>query len=346
MSVSIRPTTKSEAEELCRIQKEAFRPLYEKYQDAGNPYLRGPEDILCRLNKNNRYFTILYEGTMVGGIFYRCRGKRSPGEELGDHEYYLARIYIHPAFQGRGIAGKAILLCEQEFPDASAYYVDFPEDLEKNRACYTGAGFFDTGERVRMDGTPVLAVYKRTVEESSNGGAVRFPMIHEVDPEELEQCLDVIHESFRTVAEEFGITKENCPRHTSFLPLSFLETHRNWGWHMLGLYAGKALIGYMSLSKEGDGTYELHNLAVLPSYRHCGFGTHLLEHAKNTVRAMGGSRICIGIIEEHTVLKKWYEKHGFTHVGTKKYDHLPFTSGYMEWRARDRFILTNRCPQG
>ena len=38
-------------------------------------------------------------------------------------------------------------------------------------------------------------------------------------------------------------------------------------------------------------------------------------------------------IEESTVLKNWYITNGFEHVGTKKFDHLPFTSGYLEWKA-------------
>ena len=43
--------------------------------------------------------------------------------------------------------------------------------------------------------------------------------------------------------------------------------------------------------------------------------------------------IKIGIIEESTVLKNWYISNGFVHTGTKKFDHLPFTSGYLEWRG-------------
>lgn len=159
-------------------------------------------------------------------------------------------------------------------------------------------------------------------------------VIHEVDKHELQECLDVIHQSFGTVAEQFGLTRENCPKHTSFIPISFLETQMDWGWHMYALYAGKKIIGYMSLSKEGDDTYELHNLAVLPEYRHNGFGKILLDHAKAVVKSLGGNRIKIGIIEESTVLKDWYIANGFAHIGTKKFDHLPFTSGYLEWKDR------------
>ena len=333
MSISIRITSPSEAEELSQIQKAAFKPLYEKYHDEGNPFLRGPEDILRRLNKFNRHFTILYDDKVVGGVFYRLYGKRSPTDEIGAGEYYLARIYIHPDYQNKGIARDAILLCEKEFPDARFYYVDFPEDMEKNRRCYQSAGYCDTGERICMEGTPALAMFKKTVSDEFEPAGVTLPMIYEVDKNELQECLEVIHQSFGTVAEQFGLTQENCPKHTSFIPLVFLETQMNWGWHMYALYAGKKIIGYISLSKENDDAYELHNLAVLPEYRHNGFGKLLLDHAKETVKSLDGNTIKIGIIEESTVLKNWYIANGFVHTGTKKFDHLPFTSGYLEWKG-------------
>lgn len=333
MDISIRITTPSEAEELSQIQKAAFQPLYEKFHDEGNPFLRGSEDILRRLNKFNRHFTILHKNKIVGGIFYRLYGKRSPTDEIGVGEYYLARIYIHPDYQNKGIARDAILLCEKEFADAKFFFVDFPEDMEKNRRCYQSAGYCDTGDRICMEAAPALAMFKKTANDMFDPAGVTLPMIYEVDKDELNACLDVIQQSFSTVAAQFGLTRENCPKHTSFMPLSFLETQMNWGWHMYALYAGKKIIGYMSLSKESDNTFELHNLAVLPEYRHNGFGKQLIDHAKNIVKSLGGRVIKIGIIEESTVLKKWYIANGFIHTGTKKFDHLPFTSGYLEWEG-------------
>ena len=57
----------------------------------------------------------------------------------------------------------------------------------------------------------------------------------------------------------------------------------------------------------------------------------LQTYAKNKVKLLGGSKIKIGIIEESTILKNWYIENGFVHTGIKKFDHLPFTSGYLEW---------------
>ena len=158
-------------------------------------------------------------------------------------------------------------------------------------------------------------------------------LIQKVKFAELVTCLEVIHDSFKTVADELGLTVDNCPKHTSFIPLSFLETQMNWGWLMYSLYYDGKMVGYMSLSKEEDDTFELHNLAVLPEYRHIGLGKELLDQAKSVVRAHNYNKLKVGIIEESTVLKNWYIANGFVHVGTKKFDHLPFTSGYLEWRT-------------
>lgn len=151
-----------------------------------------------------------------------------------------------------------------------------------------------------------------------------------VEKGDLPECFLVIHQSFKTVADQFDLTQENCPKHTSFIPLIFLETQMNWGWKMYALYTGKKMIGYMSLSKEEEESYELHNLAILPEYRHNGLGRQMVEFAKEKVKSFGGKKIKIGIIEESTVLKNWYIANGFVPIGIKKFEHLPFTSGYLE----------------
>ena len=58
--ISLRLTTAEDADILTEIQQKAFKPLYEKYHDKGNPFLRDKRDILCRLdNPNFLYLTIL-----------------------------------------------------------------------------------------------------------------------------------------------------------------------------------------------------------------------------------------------------------------------------------------------
>lgn len=162
MNISIQVTKEAEALELSNIQKEAFQPLYEQYHDEGNPCLRGAEDIANRLNSEYfRYFTIFLGDEIVGGILYKCKGSTPFGESLGDGRYYLQRVYIKPQLQCKGIAQVAILLCEKELPDAKCFWVDFPEDLIKNRRCYEKVGYVDTGNRMEVQPGLVLACSRK-----------------------------------------------------------------------------------------------------------------------------------------------------------------------------------------
>jgi len=157
-------------------------------------------------------------------------------------------------------------------------------------------------------------------------------MIKAVTKEEIGQCVTVITESFSTVAQEFGITAENAPRFTAFA-----TTKDRLMWHlsrerrpMYAFYQDQAMIGYYSLLLQDGNVCELNNLCVLPDFRHKGIGAVLLNHAFDTARMLGCSKMEIGIVEENKVLRKWYESFHFHHTGTKKFDFFPFTCGYME----------------
>ena len=41
-------------------------------------------------------------------------------------------------------------------------------------------------------------------------------MIREVKREDIRDCVNIIRQSFITVADEFGFTPENAPRFTAF----------------------------------------------------------------------------------------------------------------------------------
>ncbi len=106
-------------------------------------------------------------------------------------------------------------------------------------------------------------------------------MIKEIGKNEIAECVNVIRESFRTVAEEFGFTVENAPRFTAFATTEErLEWHLN-GEHrpMYAFYDNGRIVGYYSLLLQDNHQCELNNLCVLPTYRHRGIGEELLKHA-------------------------------------------------------------------
>ena len=159
-------------------------------------------------------------------------------------------------------------------------------------------------------------------------------MIKQLDMSDLPRAVEVIRASFATVAQEFGLTEENCPKHTAFATtLKSLQTQIDWGWYLYGLYDEGQLAGYVSVSKSADAgnVYEMHNLAVLPEHRHKGYGKRLLDFCIEKVTELGGVKIAVVFIEENTVLKNWYAANGFIHTGTKKFEFFPFTCGYMEY---------------
>ena len=157
-------------------------------------------------------------------------------------------------------------------------------------------------------------------------------MIREMKREEIPQCVDVIRKSFLTVAEELGFTTENAPRFTAFaISEDRLYSQLEEGRPMFVYVDEKGNIcGYYSLAMQENLECELNNLAVLPECRHQGIGKLLLEHAFSYAHSVGCTIVNISIVEENTVLRKWYESFGAVHIGTKKFDFFPFTCGYMQ----------------
>lgn len=156
-------------------------------------------------------------------------------------------------------------------------------------------------------------------------------MIRQINAEDIDRCVQVIRDSFMTVAETFGFTRENAPRFTAFattrerLQWQFQEGRPMYVWE-----EDAEIVGYYSLHLQGERKCELNNLCVLPGYRHRRIGEKLLEHAFSQAAERGCSSMFIGIVEENTWLRQWYEAHGAVHVGTEKFDFFPFTCGYME----------------
>lgn len=159
-----------------------------------------------------------------------------------------------------------------------------------------------------------------------------FIVIREVGEKDIAECVNVIRDSFLTVANEFGFTAENAPRFTAFA-----TTDDRLKWHMFGehrpmyaFYDKDSIVGYYSLLLQENNECELNNLCVIPAYRYKGIGEELLKHAFNKAKELNRNIINIGIVEENKVLRKWYESFGFVHTGTKKFEFFPFTCGYMQ----------------
>lgn len=145
-----------------------------------------------------------------------------------------------------------------------------------------------------------------------------------------EDCVRVIRDSFITVANQFNITRQNAPTNPAYIELESLQTMKQKGVDMYGAYINKYLVGFVAIEKSDKDLYFMEKLAVLPEYRHNGYGSRLIDFVVETVKKAGGKKISIGIINENKVLKDWYIQNGFSVSGIKQFPHLPFDVCFLE----------------
>ena len=130
-------------------------------------------------------------------------------------------------------------------------------------------------------------------------------MIREIEEKEYKEAVDVIKNSFLTVANEFGFTVENAPGFVAFSTnedkiLSWKNEQRP----MLGFFKDDKMVGFYNLCINGN-ECELGSLSVLPEYRHDKIGQQLLEDACNGEKSLGCNVLNLSIGEENKVLRAW-----------------------------------------
>ena len=87
---------------------------------------------------------------------------------------------------------------------------------------------------------------------------------------ELENSVKVIGDSFKTVAVEFKLNRDNCPTHPSLITLPQLNEMRRKGLKLFGLFEDDTQVGFVAVEQKKDKVYLLEKLGVLPECRHKG----------------------------------------------------------------------------
>jgi len=146
----------------------------------------------------------------------------------------------------------------------------------------------------------------------------------------FEQVISVISGSFMTVAKDFNLTKESVPTNPAFIELDAIIKMREKGIEMYGIYLADKCVGFVAIEKANEEVYRLEKLAVLPGYRHHGYGKELIDFVFNRVSDLGGKVVSIAIINDSVILKQWYIENGFIESGRKVFEHLPFEVCFME----------------
>ncbi len=146
-----------------------------------------------------------------------------------------------------------------------------------------------------------------------------------VEPEMLDECAEIIRDSFITVANDLMLTKENAPTNPAFIDTAALRKMYDKQLDMFAVTEENVTVGFVAIEKAADDTFYMEKLAVLPAFRHKGYGRAIMDFVFERVRSSGGKRVSIGIINENEVLKNWYTNYGFVDTEIKVFKHLPFT---------------------
>ncbi|MBT3486077.1 MAG: GNAT family N-acetyltransferase [Desulfobacula sp.] len=141
----------------------------------------------------------------------------------------------------------------------------------------------------------------------------------------------IVSQGNKDVAEKFELTLENNPKHPSFYTKEWILSDIDRGEEYFLYRINGVNCGCVAFEQANSDISYLNRLSVLPEYRHKGIGEQLVKHVLEYSRTKNIQMVSIGIIAEHTLLKKWYLELGFIKGETKHFDHLPFDVIYMSY---------------
>jgi ribosomal protein S18 acetylase RimI-like enzyme len=156
--------------------------------------------------------------------------------------------------------------------------------------------------------------------------------ISQAEDNDIDLLAKIIRESNKDVAELFGLTRTNAPKHPSFCTPDWILSEFQRGQRYF-LYKDEGIAkGCVAFEQPNENTSYLNRLSVLPEHRKQGIGSKLVSHILNFSKQKRVTDVSIGIIAEHEQLMHWYQKSGFIKGATQKFEHLPFNVLYMHYK--------------
>jgi N-acetylglutamate synthase-like GNAT family acetyltransferase len=155
------------------------------------------------------------------------------------------------------------------------------------------------------------------------------PTIRACTQNDIVVLVETIRRSFQDVADRFGLTQENAPRHPSNCTEDWIQKDMERGVTYFIIGNENSVAGCVALEPVNSEVCYLERLAVLPHQRRQGLGKALVNHVLSGAELLGARRVNIGIIAEQTDLKNWYKGIGFIEGESKEFSHLPFRVTFM-----------------
>lgn len=155
MEVTLLRANVDNAKELHAMQVEAFKELLRKYQDfETSPANETMEKVESRLKQEFTFYYFICIGQQKAGAI-RIVDMKENGKNKR-----ISPIFILPEFQGRGIAQKAIRLCE-EIHGSEGWELDTILQEPKNCHLYEKMGYRRTGKTKVINERLTLVFYEK-----------------------------------------------------------------------------------------------------------------------------------------------------------------------------------------
>jgi N-acetylglutamate synthase-like GNAT family acetyltransferase len=148
-------------------------------------------------------------------------------------------------------------------------------------------------------------------------------------PQDIIRITAIIRAAFGVVARRFELTPQNCPKHPSNCTENWVARDLARGVTYYLATIERQPVGCMGVEQASSEACYLERLAVLPDCQRKGVGAALVSRGLDQARRLGVRKVGVAIIAAQSELAQWYQHLGFTHAGTRRFDHLPFEVAFL-----------------
>jgi len=135
--LQLKKATIKDAENMFKLQKEIFMPLYTKYQDHETSPVMQSFDRFARRFEAGDYYKIMHHNQLIGSVYVFEK-------EPGVMRFHI--INIKTDYQNKGFAQKAMNRLEKIYPQAKAWELDTIASEKRNCYLYEKMGYHQSGD--------------------------------------------------------------------------------------------------------------------------------------------------------------------------------------------------------
>jgi len=130
MRIQFQRATAADVDQLIEVQNKSFYSDYMKYGEC--PGYHHTKESMTDIVQNRIVYKMICDDQTVGDIIVR---------DNEDHTYFLGCLCVIPEYENQGIGQQAIHYLEHEFPSATRWSLETPEDKSRNHYFYKKMGF-------------------------------------------------------------------------------------------------------------------------------------------------------------------------------------------------------------